>query len=217
MSHLLRAHARQRAPRRLRGRRGGDRRLRARPSWPWASFIGAPHPDREIVFTKNATESFNLFAHAWGRTELEAGDVVVLTEMEHHANIVPWLPAPRGAAASSCATCPSTTHGAARPARDSTASLDGRAAALGHRDVQRARHDPPGARPRRRRARARARSSRSTPPSSWATRRWTSPSSARRRGVLQRAQDARADRDRRAVGARGAARARCRRSSAAAG
>jgi cysteine desulfurase/selenocysteine lyase len=54
-------------------------------------FIGAPDPDREVVFTKNATESFNLFAAAWGRTELRAGDVVVLTEMEHHANIVPWL------------------------------------------------------------------------------------------------------------------------------
>jgi cysteine desulfurase / selenocysteine lyase len=54
-------------------------------------FIGAPDPDHEVVFTKNATESFNLFAAAWGRTKLHEGDVVVLTEMEHHANIVPWL------------------------------------------------------------------------------------------------------------------------------
>src|ERR1700686_4140699 len=48
-------------------------------------FIGAPHPEREIVFTKNATEALNLVAHAWGRTHLQRGDVVVLTEMEHHA------------------------------------------------------------------------------------------------------------------------------------
>jgi len=54
-------------------------------------FIGSEDPEREVVFTKNATESLNLVAHSWGRTNLSAGDVVVLTEMEHHANIVPWL------------------------------------------------------------------------------------------------------------------------------
>ena len=61
-------------------------------------FIGAPEPAREVVFTKNATEALNLVAHAWGRTNLDRGDVVVLTEMEHHANIVPWhmLAAERG-------------------------------------------------------------------------------------------------------------------------
>jgi len=61
-------------------------------------FIGAPDPGREVVFTKNATEALNLVAHAWGRTHLGRGDVVVLTEMEHHANIVPWhmLAAERG-------------------------------------------------------------------------------------------------------------------------
>jgi cysteine desulfurase/selenocysteine lyase len=50
------------------------------------------------VFTKNATESLNLLAHSWGRTNLRAGDAVVLTHMEHHANIVPWhmLAAERG-------------------------------------------------------------------------------------------------------------------------
>ena len=52
----------------------------------------------EVVFTKNATESINLIAHTWGRANLETGDVVVLTHMEHHANIVPWhmLVAERG-------------------------------------------------------------------------------------------------------------------------
>jgi cysteine desulfurase/selenocysteine lyase len=53
-------------------------------------FLGAPDPAREVVFTKNATEALNLVAHAWGRTHLGPGDVIVLTEMEHHANIVPW-------------------------------------------------------------------------------------------------------------------------------
>ncbi|MGD0392479.1 MAG: SufS family cysteine desulfurase [Acidimicrobiales bacterium] len=53
-------------------------------------FIGAPDPSREIVFAKNATEGLNLVAHAWGRKNLHAGDAILLTEMEHHANIVPW-------------------------------------------------------------------------------------------------------------------------------
>ena len=53
-------------------------------------FIGAPEPSREIVFTKNATEALNLVAHTWGRSNLHSGDIIVLTEMEHHANIVPW-------------------------------------------------------------------------------------------------------------------------------
>jgi cysteine desulfurase / selenocysteine lyase len=54
-------------------------------------FIGAADPAHEIVFTKNATESLNLVAHTWGRANLKAGDRILLTEMEHHANIVPWL------------------------------------------------------------------------------------------------------------------------------
>jgi cysteine desulfurase/selenocysteine lyase len=54
-------------------------------------LIGAPDPSREIVFTKNTTESINLVAHTWARTNLKAGDAILLTEMEHHANIVPWL------------------------------------------------------------------------------------------------------------------------------
>lgn len=54
-----------------------------------ARFIGADDSD-EIVFTKNATESLNLIARSWGGVNLGAGDAVVLTELEHHANIVPW-------------------------------------------------------------------------------------------------------------------------------
>jgi len=52
-------------------------------------FINASS-DAEIVFTKNATESLNLVARTWAKANLSAGDVVVLTHMEHHANIVPW-------------------------------------------------------------------------------------------------------------------------------
>jgi cysteine desulfurase/selenocysteine lyase len=55
-----------------------------------ARFIGAPSAG-EIVFAKNVTEAINLVAYSWGRAQLEPGDVVVLTEMEHHANLVPWL------------------------------------------------------------------------------------------------------------------------------
>ena len=54
-----------------------------------AGFINASSAE-EIVFTKNATEALNLVASSWGRANLRAGDVVVLTHMEHHANIVPW-------------------------------------------------------------------------------------------------------------------------------
>ena len=62
-----------------------------------ARFINAPAAD-EVVFTKNATEALNLIASSWGGTNLGPGDAVVLTHMEHHANIVPWqmLAASRG-------------------------------------------------------------------------------------------------------------------------
>ncbi|MBI4031549.1 MAG: cysteine desulfurase [Proteobacteria bacterium] len=54
-----------------------------------ARFMGVSN-ENEIVFTRNATESINLVAQSWGRTNLKAGDEILLTEMEHHANIVPW-------------------------------------------------------------------------------------------------------------------------------
>ncbi|MYA21048.1 MAG: cysteine desulfurase [Chloroflexi bacterium] len=53
------------------------------------AFIGASEP-AEIIFTRNTTESINLVAHSWGRTFLEAGDEVLISEIEHHSNIVPW-------------------------------------------------------------------------------------------------------------------------------
>jgi len=54
-----------------------------------ARFIGSPSPD-QIIFTRNTTEAINLVAQSWGRTFLKAGDEILLTEMEHHANLVPW-------------------------------------------------------------------------------------------------------------------------------
>lgn len=55
------------------------------------AFIGAPDPAHEIVFTKNATEALNLVAQGFGRVRLRPDSRIVLTEMEHHANLVPWL------------------------------------------------------------------------------------------------------------------------------
>jgi cysteine desulfurase/selenocysteine lyase len=54
-----------------------------------ARFIGAKKVS-ELVFTRNTTESINLVAYSWGRSKLKKGDLVILTEMEHHSNLVPW-------------------------------------------------------------------------------------------------------------------------------
>jgi len=63
-----------------------------------AKFIRA-RSTREIIFTRNTTEAINLVAYSWGRANVRAGDAVVITEMEHHSNIVPWqmLAAEKGA------------------------------------------------------------------------------------------------------------------------
>ena len=53
-----------------------------------AKFIGAR--TSEIIFTKSATESINLVAESWGKDNLKKGDVVLLSDMEHHSNIIPW-------------------------------------------------------------------------------------------------------------------------------
>ncbi len=59
-----------------------------------ARFVGAPDPST-IVFTRGTTESTNLVAYAWARRELREGDEILLTDMEHHSNIVPWQLAAR--------------------------------------------------------------------------------------------------------------------------
>jgi len=55
-----------------------------------ADFIGAAS-SREIIFTRNTTESINLVVFSWGRSNLHSGDCILLTEMEHHSNSVPWM------------------------------------------------------------------------------------------------------------------------------
>ena len=54
-----------------------------------ARFIGTPCA-AECLYVRNATEGLNLVAYAWGRTNVKRGDVILLTEMEHHSNLVPW-------------------------------------------------------------------------------------------------------------------------------
>jgi len=54
-----------------------------------AAFINAPD-SAGLVFVRNATEAINLVAHSWGHANLKAGDRIVVTEMEHHSNLVPW-------------------------------------------------------------------------------------------------------------------------------
>ena len=54
-----------------------------------ADFIGASSSN-EVIYTRNTSESINLVAYTWGRKNLKAGDIVILTEMEHHSNLVPW-------------------------------------------------------------------------------------------------------------------------------
>jgi cysteine desulfurase/selenocysteine lyase len=62
-----------------------------------ARFINAPSA-HQIIYTRNTTESINLVAYSWARANLKTGDLVILTEMEHHSNLVPWhiLQAERG-------------------------------------------------------------------------------------------------------------------------
>jgi cysteine desulfurase / selenocysteine lyase len=62
-----------------------------------AKFINAPSA-HQIIYTRNTTESINLVAYSWARANLKAGDLIILTEMEHHSNLVPWqiLQAERG-------------------------------------------------------------------------------------------------------------------------
>jgi cysteine desulfurase/selenocysteine lyase len=54
-----------------------------------AKFINSPSP-AQLIFTRNTTESINLVAYAWGRKNLKPGDHILLTEMEHHSNLIPW-------------------------------------------------------------------------------------------------------------------------------
>ena len=66
----------------------GDGRLRGRPSVV-ARFL-TRRSANEIVFVRNATEAINLVAYSWGRRNIRQADTIVLTELEHHSNLVPW-------------------------------------------------------------------------------------------------------------------------------
>lgn len=63
-----------------------------------ASMINA-HREEEIIFTRGTTESVNLVANTWGRENVKSGDTILLTEMEHHSNLLPWLKLARDAGA----------------------------------------------------------------------------------------------------------------------
>ncbi|HET8912812.1 MAG TPA: aminotransferase class V-fold PLP-dependent enzyme, partial [Ktedonobacteraceae bacterium] len=54
-----------------------------------ARFIKA-RQSKQVIFTRNTTESINLVAYSWGSQNIHAGDLIILTEMEHHSNLVPW-------------------------------------------------------------------------------------------------------------------------------
>src|SRR5207245_10913619 len=54
-----------------------------------ATFINAASP-KEVIFTRNTTEAINLVRYSWGRVNVRSGDRILLTEMEHHSNLVPW-------------------------------------------------------------------------------------------------------------------------------
>jgi len=73
------------------------------------AFLNAPHA-REVIFVRNATEAINLVAYAWGMSNLGRGDVVVVTELEHHSNFVPWQFI-AGKAGATLEMLPLDTHG----------------------------------------------------------------------------------------------------------
>ena len=103
-----------------------------------ARFVNA-HTTEEIIFTRNTTESINLVAYSWARANLRAGDVIVLSHMEHHANVVPWhiLAAERGV---ELRWIPLTTDYRLDTSKVDEL-LDGAKLLAIERDVERARHD----------------------------------------------------------------------------
>ena len=140
-----------------------------------ARLVGAPR--ESVVLTKNATEAINLVAWAWGVRTLKAGDEILVTEMEHHSNIVPWQIV-AGITGATVRFVPGDPRRRARHGRlrraPHRAHPDGRRGAR----EQRARHDQPGRRDHR------AWPTRRAPWCWWTARRacrtcrWTSPPSA---------------------------------------
>ena len=130
--------------------------LRAARGVEVARFVGAPGSRREVVFTKNATEAINLLATHGGAANLREGDAVVLIDMEHHANIVPWQML-RGRARHRDALDPDRRRRPPRPRRTSTScstapgslSVTAMSNVLGHHQPRRASSPRPPTRPAR--------------------------------------------------------------------
>ena len=178
-----------------------------------ARFVNARQA-AEIVFVRNATEAINLVAYSWARANLQSGDAIVLSHMEHHANVVPWqmLAAERGVELRWIPLTPDYRL----DLDESRRAARRRAAARDQRDVERARHDQPRHRPLRRgRARRRRARTRRRVPVRAARRHRRAGLGRRLRRVLV-AQDVRPERHRRVVGPRTSCSKPCRRSSAAA-
>ena len=107
-----------------------------------AALLGST--PKETIFTKNATEAINLVAYAWGRRNVGAGDAIVLTEMEHHSNIVPWqLLCQEVGAELRYLEVDDEGRICARPARRASGRRP-RAARRRRPRLQRPRHDQPG-------------------------------------------------------------------------
>ncbi len=110
-----------------------------------ASHLGADR--REVIFVRNATEALNLVAYSWGRTNLSAGDRIVVTEMEHHSNVVPWYQVAQEKGAH-LDWAPITDEGTARHGRVRRPAGARPEARLRRPRLERARHDQPGSRDR---------------------------------------------------------------------
>ena len=169
------------------------------------ALLNAPSA-REVIFVRNATEAINLVAYSWGLNELGPGDLVLVTELEHHSNFVPWqYIANRTGAVVPDAPARRARRAPARPARRGRGRRQ-REGRRGRTDVELARDEQPGraARrlgPRARRDRGRRRGAgRAAPHARRPDARLRLP-----RGL--RPQDVRPERRRRALGPRRAARA----------
>ena len=129
-----------------------------------ARFLGAPDAET-IVFTRGVTESMNLVAQGWGRAHLRPGDEILITEMEHHSNIVPWQMT-AAVDRRHAALHPAHRRRAARPLAARVAAHRAHEDPERHGHVQRPRHHHAAAAARRCRACGRGDHRRSTRPSS---------------------------------------------------
>ena len=179
-----------------------------------AQFINARSAD-EIIFTRGTTEGINLVAQAWGSKHLKAGDAILLTEMEHHSNIVPWQLLAERTGAQTRLPAGHRRHRPARPEPPRRVPDPAGEAVRDDPHLQLAGHDQSRGRAVRPRAQARrdhaggCRAKRRAPADGRAGDRLRFPR-------LLRPQDVRADRHRRAVWPPGSARQPCRRIRAAA-